>query len=434
MCQVQILSLTKLSLFLKQKSSPILVLIACAGFWGSLYAPWIRFPVAPALDARHIELLPLCSLALCGQAVLLGVVLSGLTGYFRWRFYLLSLLFSGLLALPFLWVAHNPDDWLCQYQTQTLQKIAWSDFVQEQFIPNLNPEPLFIPVTEWSSPGQQLYTQFAMLGWGWYLALASIGSAGFMIWRYDRPINNRHGLRVVIGLCLPACVLFSGLLRADAERRAGDEALWQGHWQYAHQYYQKAWTHNPALSCTIPFLLKWAQTSRSDQAILPLWMEIRQMRLLDTKKPVALSRYQTFLARWRSVQAAQQGLQRQAHWRHVLSIRLWNQYGLAAWRQQDWQTALYAWQKSLALDDQVLVRFYLATLYLRLDAPQAVLPLLQPALKKTGNLSLRADIACTIGDAWERMGNMDKARQAYWQCRQLDNLKNYRILHELGGF
>jgi len=231
------------------------------------------------------------------------------------------------------------------------------------------------------------------------------------------------------------------LLQAEKAHNAGDKFLINGQAQLALHYYTEAVKYNPALSLSTPFLIKVSDAyAYMSDGYHPLAQVTEAWRLMQKARSVAQSKKYPLYQESRKVLSQLTTLHpplsdlEQALFELGLRlhIKLWRHEGLAEFAQKNLNKALNAFLQ--ARDDKIAAQFYLAYTYLLLGNTQAALSLLQPLAEKVAHPDVKADIYCTIGDAYTQAKLADAARKAYTSCYKFDSIKNYRAIKALSGF
>ena len=80
-----------------------------------------------------------------------------------------------------------------------------------------------------------------------------------------------------------------------------------------------------------------------------------------------------------------------------------------------------------------MVSFYIAHAHMELGDGRSAIRLLSDLTESVAQPALRADLTCTLGDAYTVQRDLVNARDMYLRCRELDKLENFRALKALAG-
>lgn len=400
-------------------------------------APWIAFPLTLPVRATEINL-PGVSLQagmLFTVLLLAGVVLA------RWSRASAVLLVAAALAVALkvpLHAAQQPD-WLQDYLVQTTDRLQMSQFLVDHYTLNLSPEPALAPVDRIDGTDDQIRLGILMLARPWYVStLCALGLLLVLVWRWQ---PAQPGVWLAAVLAIGAAALLpdlKALERAQAQADDGERLLAAGDGRGALAAFRSAYELNPGLQASRPFWSRvtMAQTQLSSgrdplAALLvspwALWLQrpapevaslyADAVRQLDAA-PVTPSRQpleaglRRATAELRSDLQVRQALQLRAAGQLSSSFSVLSQVDLAPTR---------------------LARFYLADATMRQGGWLQAVGLLKELDARIAHPTVRADIACTMGDSLTGAGQLAEARRAYLACKELDELTNYRLTQALGG-
>lgn len=403
---------------------------------------WVTFPLRPSLrahsfiyevDAQTFELSVVFAALVLGGAVV-GVV-SRLAGVV-----LESAALTLLIGLP-VNVAWLHPGLVGAYVSESVQRSTFTAYVNDQLVNNPSPEPTFTPITGFETSAEQLGIGFAMLGWGWYIALFAVlglfcllgrGIRAWVVW----PVSL--GTVAVLSGCLTLGPL-DALVAAQRDQDAGDAYLLAGNGIGALDAYSRALEQNPELSYSEPFLQKAAMAfnvasgGRHTLGSLGHDLELVERGNAETFSLQAQAARSRLLEPLRSEIYSGSGLESALVAAAVrLDSKLWLLEGLRHARERRYSEALSDYLNSRE-DPTSLESFYLAHAYLQLHEPERALDILNELEKQIGQPSIRADLFCTIGDAYTTLGDIVRARAMYLKCRELDKVDNFRAVKALSG-
>ena len=350
-----------------------------------------------------------------------------------------------VLFMPWHTLLTHPD-WLASYIMEGQERQQLYYFTREYFVPNIISEPTYASATQSETIFDQASIVFRMLSVGWYISLLANSAILIVLLKYWQ-----HSLQIIVMLTLITCFALLPVSSSTLARVEAAKAQHQGNQHLAHnqanealQEYSLALKLNPALSSSSSFLLKIADAysiithgTHPSTNISKAWIIIRQNNLLTsyTANSNSYRQARSLLQKaddnYLPVTALDNAL---SNLGPQLINQLWTSEGLAEYQRGHLHNAIQAFQQVSGTKDQLVSRFFLATLYIQLDTPQLALELLQPYLNQIAHPSVKADIYCTIGDAHTRAKNWSKARTAYILCTAWDNTRNYRVTRALSGF
>jgi hypothetical protein len=414
--------------------------------FASARGEWVTFPLTAALRARDIFVagpthaggtslplgLALQALVLAGAA---GAVLSR-----RSSLILFASSAALVAALP-IQVAFYRVSWLHGYLRQSTDRLWFGGYVSEHFVDNQSPEPAFIPITQFQDASDQLWLGFNMMGWGWYVSL--LASVTLVILAV-RGAKLRHGVALagalfsVLSLVLVGPALY-GLLVAERQLVRGDRFLVVGDAGQAIHAYESALSMNPALGESKPFLVKVSMAYNvASGGKHPLGLLAQDLSL--TERQSTEGQEDLFdAARKRLVQrrtpdsyratSLDEPLERAAL---QLESDLWRLQGIALAKERRFASALGCFSRASQEPDS-LSTFFLAHAYLVQGSFSPAIDILQRLDALVAQKSIHADVVCTLGDAYTASGNLERGRDAYRRCRELDKLDNFRATKALTG-
>jgi hypothetical protein len=397
---------------------------------------WIAFPMTPSVPGGGVMLFGLPGGLLVLAVVVLALVASALSG--RVACALLLLAIALLLRVP-LEAATKHADWLQSYLVQTTDRLELSQYLAKHYVLNLSPEPALVPADRIDGTDDQLRIGWLMMGRPWYLALGTcIGLLTIVVscWRSPRRAPWVAGLGLLVAaLVLPGPLL--SLERAQARRDAGDRALAAGDGAAALAAYRDAWSMNTGLAASRPFWLRvataYAQASggrhASAELVRPLALILQRTQQQDPATYAAAADRLAAVPMPAPADTLEAGLQRAtAQLRSDLLV----QQALLLDADGDRVAALAVMLRSDPAPTRA-GRFYLADLTMQQGGWLRAAELLKDFDSRVAQTTLRADIACTMGDAFTGAGRLLEAREAYLKCKDFDELTNYRLPRALGG-
>ena len=399
---------------------------------------WIAFPLTLPLRGGQILIpgSPLPAGALFSVLLLAGVVLA------RWSRASAVLLVAAALAVALkvpLHAAQQPD-WLQDYLVQTTDRLEMSQFLVDHYTLNLSPEPALAPVDRIDGTDDQIHLGILMLARPWYVSvLCAAGLLLVLVWRWQ-PAQPGVWLAAVLAIGVAALLPdLRALERAQAHADAGERHLAGGDGRAALRAYRTAYDLNPALRASRPFwsrvtmALTQVSSGRDPQAALlvnpwALWLQrpapdspalyADAVRQIDAAAPGPSSR-----------EPLEAGLRRAtADLRTDLQVRQSLQL-----RAAGNMAASFSILTRVELAPTRLARFYLADATMRQGGWLQAVGMLKDLDARIAHPTVRADIACTMGDSLTGAGQLTEARRAYLYCKELDELTNYRLTQALGG-
>jgi len=326
------------------------------------------------------------------------------------------------------------------YVRESSERAAFTAYSSAQFVANVSPEPAFTSIGSFEDAGEQLAIGFAMLGWGWYIAAAAALSLLLIVargWTFQR---RTLAVAATLGLFALAATAPAArvLIESELAQNEGDRLLVRGEGSAAMSSYERALTKNPALAVSTPFLKKSAMALRiASGGRHALGSLSQDLDLLSRRSEEGIEDVYP-LARQRLLEATfmtASGRPLEASLRRAaidLQSELWRSEGIARANQHRYVEALGAHLKARTPEDSIAA-FYLAHTYLALGIPQPAVEVFSRLEQQVANRSIRADLRCSLGDAYTVQGDLTKARDAYRGCRELDKIENYRAFKALTG-
>ncbi len=413
----------------------------------AVFVSWLEYPLSESLNAYQLDwswqaYFP-TSVGISLQLLMLFACVFLVYRKFFIALVLVCIALAQLLFLPWHILLTHPD-WLVNYLIESQERQQLNYFTGEYFIPNINAEPTYIPTLQFETLLDQVRIVFSMLSIGWYISvLSSIAILMILLKHWQHSFQLPITLILITGSALLTNYAPTlSLLQAAQAQHHGNQQLANDHTHEALQNYQRALKLNPVLNYSTPFLIKVADAYAAllheyhpANNISKAWIIIQQYKLFNGYNAPA-SRYRqarTLLQKadnnYLPVTLLEKSL---VKFSKRLINQLWASEGLSEYKHGHLHKALQAFQQ-LSID-QLATRFFLATLYIKLNTPQQALELLRPYAHKIDHPSIKADIYCTIGDAYTRAKDWLQARKAYLLCTKLDNTKNYRVTRALSGF
>ncbi|MBF0381715.1 MAG: hypothetical protein HQL69_11890 [Magnetococcales bacterium] len=416
----------------------LLILIARVGIMGA----WITFPLTEAISGHEI-VWEIYNYKIFPAILFLSLFITGAVLIFIYRPMAAISLGSSLAILIIipLYAAFGRSDWLNETILQTNERKQLSTFLSEHMMKNLNQEPTFISVSQFDTPIEQLLAGIAMLSMMWVFCLTA---NLVLIAVVQGRSPGIQGISLVIGGMMVTLLSFTyqsatDIIDSNILHKQGDTSLLNGEMSQARYYYEKAFFHNPALGHSTPFLIKFSQTytniehpfnnlgsvlagtlsqtaGNSNQAV-PLTRKLRLKALETINLPGPFTPLEQQLVN---------------DINHTLA-KLWVFEGLIFAKEKMLNQALNAFIEASRLDRRHTTLFYVAQTYLDMGDPGTAITLLTQLTNSITHSSYLADIHCTIGDAQTKQKQYKLARASYWQCKDLDEAENFRVLKALTG-
>lgn len=409
----------------------LLLLLLSAGTRGG----WVSFPMTAPVPAAEVVLAGLPGgplvFGLAVVAALVSLVSPGLGCV------LLGVAALLLLSVP-VEVAVAQPEWLRQYIVQTADRLDLGAFLADRYVLNLSPEPALVPLDRIDGIDDQLHVAWLSLGRPWYLALGTCLGLLFIAasrWRHAWRGRLFGGAMAVV-----AALLFIApaqrLLQAQSLNDAGARAVAAGQGAEALAHFRAAFDTNPALAASRPF---WARVATAQaqasggrdplSALAQPFALMLQRPQPDAEQPYAEAARVLDTVWPAPADALQAGLQRAASDLRV-DVRVRQAVLLDA---EGLRTeALAVLQRARPAPDRA-ARLYLADLTMRQGGHLQAVDILASLDAVVAHPTLRADIACTRGDALTGAGRLQEAREAYLVCKDYDEVTNYRLSRALGG-
>lgn len=410
---------------------------------------WLEFPLSASVNAYQISgynvnyfLVPF---AVFFQALILSGTILALYERFSIGLVLVLAALVLLLLIPWHIIGTHPD-WLITYVSESQERQQLYTFTQEFFVSNIIAEPAYTPVLMFETLTDQLGIVLSMLSVGWYLALAAnvtLVACLFKKGQYIIPIPFILCLSLLLGL-LPIYRSIFTLAKASDMQYQGDKSLANEQAYNALQYYSQALKLNSILYYSTPFLLNVSRAymilteeRHPSNTISKAWTVIQQKRILNQSGVMDnhFRRARRLLREgWEGyipITTLEQALN---DFRKRLITQLWIGGGLSQYQQGNLHKAMQSFEQTSEVKQARTSQFYLASLYIKLNSPQPALELLIPHVDSIAHPSIKADIYCTLGDAYMKANNWLKARESYFACTKWDDAKNYRVTRALSGF
>lgn len=412
----------------------LFALLILAGSRGN----WVTFPMTAPISATQIPVtgLPLSAGGLLALLLLLTLLAATFSRGLACVVWLAAL--ALLFRVPLELALHQPE-WLQNYLVQLADRIGMTQFVAEHYVLNVSPEPTMVPMDRIDSTDDQLRLAMLMLSRSWYFTVAvSLGLFFTLMGCWSS--THRAAWLSVPGVLLAAGLLLPplwSLEQAQGERDRGDLQLNAGDGARALQSYAAAYAANPGLMGARPFWLQvaMAQAQASGgrnvyaELVRPLSLVLGRTPLQDAAAYEAASQQLTALALPPASDALQAGLlQQTAALRNDLLV----QEALLHYNAGNFNRATSVMQRAQPSPTSA-ARFYLAAMTMSQGGYLQAAEMLKALDAQLAHVTVRADIACTLGDAYTGAGLTEDARTAYLNCQSLDELTNYRATKALGG-
>ena len=228
------------------------------------------------------------------------------------------------------------------------------------------------------------------------------------------------------------------------EHRQGDAFLASGKPADAIAAYEKALQMNPLLNHSHGFLTKasrgFYELEGTDSPLAVLYLNSIRINWL-TGDPLSsgvserLAESNRILSNVLFVDFQGSSLQSAIlHYSIIEYIRSLVTQGLDAYTAGKIPVGIDLLRKALSMDrNQLHTGFYLAHLQIQMGLVDEAVVTLKDMLELVDHTSIRADLLCTLGDAYTSADRSIQAREAYMQCLEEDSLLNYRAVYNLGG-
>jgi len=411
------------------------------------FGDWVSFPLGAAVRGEHIEWEIDGFSSVSTSLIYWGLTLSAiaLMPIHRVGSLILASASLAFLLLVFFRVALFEPEWLWTYVRESSERVTFASYGNNQFIANRSVEPTFVPVREFETLEDQLTVAVAMLGWGFYLALAASLGVLFQLAVLSDPAT------LLPATLLPACGLVFGFVmlggfhplkrmaQAELDRRQADRWLVEGRGLDAVGAYARATQSNANLAGSRPLLQKVAMAydalSRGRDPLGGLASDLTSTSgrdRVESTEPIVSARRRLIGLRDYAAPAVT-GLEAPLLTTGAtLTSELWTLEGLVHARQGHPASAISAYDQATPRPDS-LHRFYPAHADLELGDPTQALDVVPSLLETVKHPTLAADLLSTMGDAHTVDGDLKKARDAYVQSRELDRTDNYRVVRALSG-
>jgi tetratricopeptide (TPR) repeat protein len=116
-----------------------------------------------------------------------------------------------------------------------------------------------------------------------------------------------------------------------------------------------------------------------------------------------------------------------------LEVTAWVQEGLADTGAGRLNMALRSFARAYQLRPELSTAFFLARTYFVLGDENAAIEMLLRLQEDVANPMVRADMVCTLGDAYSNLGRLRLARHYYSLCETTDDEDNFRAIRALTG-
>lgn len=418
------------------------VILAALGALSS----WVQFPLTGSVIPLRIDGLrstPLVNSQGALIGMLIAMIMIGWLRGLRWVLIGCGLALLAISGVFFLDLVAGGNGWLVRFVAESGQREALELFIRDAYWPNLNPEPTVTLASEFEFLLDRIRVAWSAVGLGWMQTAA----AGAFILVAVAVSNRRYFILVPLGVFAVALgIVTTGypLIEAEIAHHRGDTYLASGRPRAALQEYRSAAASDPVLTESRRFLIK---ASYAYLMLLGDSSDLAAIYLTDTRKTASsklqltptrrqqLSDEHLRLARARSISAdgsfLERAIRRQAN---VLDTQLWITQGLMALNTHSLGEARQAFQQALAITPTALdARFFLGHMEILLGMRQQAVSTLTVALMEVENTAVRADVACTLGDALRDEEQLTAARSEYDKCLSLDNFFNFRAVRSLGG-
>lgn len=426
-------------------ATSVIGLLAMGLLLAGAQGPWLDFPLTASIYPKDLAFsLPHLGQASCWSLLLGFTLLAGVGWLFGLRLLMLSGGFGVVVLLSYFLSSWTENEqWLSRFLTESEQRDALQAFISHYYWPNLNPEPTTTLKSDFEYLSDQLLVFWYAAGWGWGLCVI-----GVILLLLENLIST-----VVAGLASVAIMLLGVLslgvilypgFSAELNHRRGDELLGSGRPRAALAAFETTLRLNPALKYSDSFLKKssraYYQLEGENSLLGGLYLTSFRTRwvtgeVLNLPAEQHLDKSTQILAD--VIHAAYQG---SALEMAILSqaFRVYSKFlveqGLDAYAEGNLPHSLELFEAALRHDrKQVHAGFFLAHVQRELDLTGDSVATLQQIIDQVQHESLRADMLCTIGDAYARGDKPLQAREAYLKCLDTDSLFNFRAVLDLGG-
>lgn len=406
---------------------------------GSL-SVWLRSPLSEPLSGLQVPFFaaggalmgpPIAVLVLTGLCLLLAVSLLRWRGtaFTAWALTWL-LLFSFPGQLLFL-----DSTWILEYMRDSVLRSDIQRFTNIYFLKNKGVEPSLVYITDFEHLGDRAALVWQLLGWGWLLAGIGLVLLGISLGLRRMLPLGRAGI-LLFALAGPALLLLAmgfPALIAEARHDEGDRRLAAGAYQEALNAYIQALAHDPMLGHSALFLTKVSKAyyqAYGDAEPLGQYFllseEVSQKAHDNTEMRLAGLRHLQFEPSPFRDSMVRLIAKKTAETYIILGINAFNEGTLV----KAGEYFLAALDKDPGL---VNARFFLAKTLLDTRSLDTGLKLAESLSDQVYHPSIKADFYSLLGDFHLRMGDLNKAREAYLASYELDNKDNYRAMKEISG-
>jgi hypothetical protein len=392
---------------------------------------WLIFPMTDSVSAPELGGTEMAVLVLGGLAV--------------WRLssgaslLLISAALTCVVSLP-LNVAWQHPEWLERYLVEAGDRRQLARFLNQQEVVNLSPDPSLLPIESISDIGDQLIVALATMGKAWYVALFSLVSLIVIsLWR-DLPRRfTLWGLLTTFALGPILLLPLTGMARGQwlLESALGDMAAGQA--KGALVKLEALPETNPGALASHPYWLQVelaASQADGGGGDAPVWASAiafqLQLTRSDGQKQAISALLNEIYPKLLQTQPASPWESRRRAIRQtvVQELRLHQAWQL---REDDDPVGALAALDQAAPEPTRAAWLLWAYLRLQQGGWTNASTLLGELDRSLVQPLVRADIACTLGDALTGAGRLLDARKAYLVCRDLDEVTNFRVMKALGG-
>lgn len=417
-----------------------------AGITGSL-SPWLELPLsAPTLGVNSPFVMDgLTAPFSTGKIYISTILIATISIGLKWRIMSILSIISALFLLLYFPVYNIflNSDWVGVFIQEDKVKRSLEGFIKAYNWPNSRPSPRFISEFEFEFLYDRVQIFIKMMSWGWFLAFVGL----IILWLSSKIIyfNDRKVrlLEVSLFLLMIGILFFLMLdsVRANNFHKSGDKKLASGSLIEAVDLYNKSIKLDKTLQFSKPFLTKvskalylihgnkytWAQfyiavqlegNRNKNQKTVDRVSFNRNVRLLldDALKSKPDTIFETSIY----------NLSRQ------LTIDSWVEEGHLAYSRGHVETALQAYLNA-TLTDRYDVRLFIAHTYKHLHKFNQSILINLELRQKIHNPFIKSMLSCSLGDTYQEAGNLNLARQAYFDCMDFDPISNYHAAKSLSG-
>lgn len=347
----------------------------------------------------------------------------------------------GILASFFCSIVMEGADWIQLYIKESEQRQVLGNFLAENYLPNLNPQPRLIMIDEFGNLSERLLLSWHMIGWGWTLALIGICFL-IVLTQFNSRVRLPAQMAVLV-VAITSIVYLLPAIDAEIAQRRGDMSLASGKPDKAMVYYEEALQKDFLRQYSSPFLHKvshaYSALHGSDSTLSALYFSdlynSEKLNEVTAARQVLLSA--TIASTIVALNNPAPGEKMQAAIIAQLQAqdeKLKILLGMAMIANDKFASAAVVLRQ--LFDDNnspIHIRFLLAHAYIKLGMYNDAIGILETSLPLVANSSIRADIQCTIADAYRASGLSLSARDYYNRCLTSDSMWNYRAVMGLTG-